>query len=134
MVNQLTAVLLLIAYAIAVLILTIVLAPFVIWDEVKSWWDRTELSPAACIGIAVGVSFFAGWSLSPAWKPSHHHEWQPKVGERVRSFYSEGEFGKKGFVTVVTNVVFVGSRSQTGLLVYGPGLPGVDSWWVTPAP
>jgi len=55
--------------------------------------------------------------------------WRPKIGDRVQTHY-----GGSNFVTTLTNVVNVGSRSQTGLIVYGRGLPGVDSWWVTPAP
>lgn len=55
--------------------------------------------------------------------------WQPKVGERVQT-----HFNGTNQITTVTKIVNVGDRSQTGLLVFGDGLPGVDSWWVTPAP
>lgn len=56
-------------------------------------------------------------------------EWKPKPGDRVVSSYGAAEF-----ITVVDRVEYVGPRSQTGILVYGFGLPGIDSFWVRPAP
>lgn len=67
-------------------------------------------------------------------KPKTTKEWTPKIGDRVQTQYRPDNFGGPPFITTITNVVNVGSKSQTGLLVYGDGLPGVDSWWVKPAP
>lgn len=70
-----------------------------------------------------------------------HHEpdkWRPKIGEKVVTMFqsdtnSEWHFASPRVVTI-TNLVYVGSDCQTGWLVYGDGLPGVDSSWVKPAP
>ena len=55
--------------------------------------------------------------------------WNPKAGDRVVSSYGGSEF-----TTTVDRVEYVGIRSATGILVYGVGLPGIDSFWVRPAP
>ena len=57
--------------------------------------------------------------------------WMPKIGDVVVSrFHADGSSAP--FTTTITNVMWVGSRSQTGMLVWGEGLPGIDSWWVMP--
>ena len=59
---------------------------------------------------------------------SARKEWTPTIGETVHNRY-----GESNTVAVVTNVVQVGrDRSQTGKLVYGEGMPGIDSSWVSP--
>ena len=62
-------------------------------------------------------------------------EWQPKIGDRVQTVWDPYTTIGRPRVITVTNVVNVGTkRCQTGILVYGDGLPGVDSAWVKPAP
>jgi len=58
--------------------------------------------------------------------------WIPKIGDRVQTIngYPDAE---RPIITTITNVVNVGKRTGSGMLVYGEGLPGVDRWWVTPA-
>ncbi len=65
----------------------------------------------------------------------HTDEWMPKIGDRVATVMQlDGRVGDLRILTL-TNVVRMGNRySQTGVLVYGDGLPGVDSSWVKPAP
>lgn len=73
-------------------------------------------------------------STNHAAMASPRSEWSPKIGDRVETTYHPDHCPGPSFVTTVTNVVYVGSRSHTGLIVYGDGLPGIDSWWVRPAP
>lgn len=65
-------------------------------------------------------------------------KWRPKIGDVVSTkVQPEGECGwhvGSDRLVTITNIVYVGSDSQTGWLVYGDGLPGVDSSWVKPAP
>lgn len=75
------------------------------------------------VALAGVLGAWLGWR-QPA-QPTG--EWTPKPGDRVRTTY-----GGSPIETVIERVERVGSRSQTGLLVFGPGLPGVDSWWVGP--
>jgi hypothetical protein len=85
--------------------------------------------------LAVGFSAWLGCKAKSKLQIERQALWQPKIGDRVQSTYRPGNFGGEPFITTITQLVFVGKqRSQTGLLVYGDGLPGVDSWWVTPAP
>lgn len=69
---------------------------------------------------------------------AYQEHWEPKVGDRVVvTMTPDANREWKEGVRVVTliKVVRVGlDRCQTGLLVYGDGLPGVDSSWVKPAP
>lgn len=63
--------------------------------------------------------------------------WEPRAGEVVVTHYDGSGTHHFGHVRTVmlTGVVNVGrDQCQTGLLVYGLGLPGVDSSWVKPAP
>ena len=59
-------------------------------------------------------------------------EWIPKIGEKVKTNYRTNSFGGPYYITTVTNIINVGQRSNSGLLIYGKGLPGVDLWWVDP--
>ena len=67
----------------------------------------------------------------------HALEWKPKIGDRVATFLKlDGHIGdvNNPRIATITNMVYVGANSQSGWLVYGDGLPGVDSSWVKPAP
>lgn len=61
--------------------------------------------------------------------------WKPKIGAQVATIMQlDGSIGDLRIVTI-TNVVTMGNDyCQSGVLVYGDGLPGVDSSWVKPAP
>lgn len=77
--------------------------------------------------VSATLGYYAGYKSS-----YDIEEWHPKVGDEVATVLQpDGKVGELRNVTI-TKVVRVGMRSQTGLLVYGDGLPGVDSSWVKP--
>lgn len=80
--------------------------------------NRIAVAMAGILGVWIG------WR-QPAQTTA---EWTPKPGDLVQTSY-----GGSPVVTVIERVEFVGSRSQTGILIYGLGMPGIDSWWVVPA-
>lgn len=91
-------------------------------EQFDGWWNADY------------SRYFSGaWVVTPTnapdVEPDPVESWTPKPGDRVTTGYGGTEI-----TTVIDRVEYVGARSQTGILVFGVGLPGVDSFWVRPAP